>query len=55
MVHELKFKFAQLDKFRKIKTDSGCKWKYEKSKLWQFCEIYLTVNDGSHESENLEN
>ena len=49
MVHEFKFKFTQLDKFWKIKIDSGFKWKYEKLKLWNFFEIYVTVRDGNHE------
>ena len=45
----LEFKFAQLDKFLKIKVDSGSICKYEKFKLWHFCEIYMTVDDGNHE------
>ena len=38
----------QLDKFLKIKPDSGFLCKYEKLKLWHFCVIYLTVHDRNH-------
>ena len=47
----LEFKFAQLDKFLKIKLDSGSICEYEKLKLWHFCEIYLTVHDSNHEPD----
>ena len=39
----------QLDKFLKIKPDSGFLCKYEKLKLWHFCVIYLTVHDRNYE------
>ena len=41
--------FPQLDKFLKIKPDSGFLCKYEKLKLWHYCVIYLTVHDRNHE------
>ena len=40
--------FAQLDKFFKIKPDSGFLWKYETLKLGRFCVIYLAVHDWNH-------
>ena len=49
----LEFKFAQLDKFLKIKLDTGSIYKYEKLKLLHFREIYLTVHDGKHEPDFL--
>ena len=49
----LEFKFAQLDEFLKIKLDTGSICKYEKLKLWHFCEIYLAVHDGIHEPDIL--
>ena len=48
---EYELKFAQLDKFWKIKIDSGFKWKYEKLKLWNLFEIYWIVQDGNHEPD----
>ena len=42
--------FAQeLDKFLKFRPGSGFLCKYETLKLWQFCVLYLTVHDRSHE------
>ena len=49
----LEFKFPQLDKFLKIKLDTDSASKYEKFKLWNVCEIYLTVHDGNHEPDFL--
>ena len=49
----LEFKFPQVDKFLKIKLDTGSISKYEKLKLWKFCEIYLTVHNGNHETDFL--
>ena len=43
----------QLDKFLKIKPDSGFLCKYEKLKLWHFCVIYLAVHDRNHELDFL--
>ena len=52
--YKLKFgswiEFAQqLNKFLKIKLNSGFLCKYEKLKLWHFCVIYLTVHDRNYE------
>ena len=47
----LEFKFSQLDKFLKIKLDSGFICEYEKLNLWHFCEIHLTVHDRNHEPD----
>ena len=44
----LEFKFAQLEKFLKIKLDLGSLCEL---KLWHFCEIYLTVYDANHEPD----
>ena len=46
---ECELKFAKLDMFLKIKPDLGSICTYEKLKLWQSCEIYLTVHDENHE------
>ena len=46
---EYEFKFAKLDIFLKIKSDSGSIGKNGKLKLWHSCEISLTVHDGNHE------
>ena len=46
---ECELKFAKLDLFLKIKPDSGSICKFENLKLWQSCEIYLTVHYGNHE------
>ena len=51
--YKLKFgswiEFAELDKFLKLKPDSGFLCKYEILKLWHFFVIYLTVHDRNHE------
>ena len=43
------FKFAKLDIFLKVKPDLGSIRKYQKLKLWHFCEAYLMVHDGNYE------
>ena len=43
--------FLNQIKFLKIKPGSGSLGKYEMLKLWDFCEICLTVHDRNHEPD----